>query len=446
MEYLKRKLDEQLNIWKRRQNHFPLLLTGANQTGKTSSTLHFVEHNYTNVIHIPFGHEPHYKDIFANGNDTSSILKLISLRNPRQELKDKETLIFFDEIEHFSDVCKCFKAFKEDGRYDIIAAGNLSNEEIQEIRTKSDNNLEHMTVDTLNFEEYLWAKGYKNSQIELYFDHIINNFPLSPIEIDVLTENFNEYILTGGFPEVILNVLDDTNTENTIEILNSIYSRCKDSIRAINKPKKAEKIINVLDSIPMFLSDKYKKFQVCKAIDGARNREYTAIYDWLQKKGYVNYCSAMTSPTYPIKENVNQGSFKLYMSDIGLLIASLNDETKQDLYENKNYKTANMALYESFVANELSRQGYDLSFYRNEKGTIEVEFIITDSSSLVPIEVKSLRKASASLKNLINKNEFLDVRYGIKLSESNIDFNGQYYTIPYALSFMIKRFINEMGY
>lgn len=446
MDYLKRKIDDQLNIWKRRQNHAPLLISGANQTGKTSTILHFAKENYTNVIHICFGKEPHYKDIFANGYNTNNILKLISLRNPKQELKENETLIIFDEIEYFLDASKCFKSFREEGRFDIIAAGTLSKEEIDIITINSDNNVENIPIDTFNFEEYLWSKGYKTSQIELYFEHIINNFPLSPIENSVLKENFNEYLLTGGFPEAILAKLEGKEYSDLYEIHNRIYSQHKKSIESINKPKTANKIIKILDSIPLFLEEKYKKFQIAKAIEGARNREYDKCYDWLEKRLFICKSDSMSLPAYPIDDYTNNNSFKLYLNDTGLLFSRLNEDKRLEICEKNKLKTGNMVLYENFVANELKKQGYNLNYYRNEKGTIEVEFMISDSSSIVPIEVKSKRSASASLKNLINKNDYPDIRYGIKLSDSNIDFNGQYYTIPFALTFMIKRFINEMGY
>ena len=111
--------------------------------------------------------------------------------------------------------------------------------------------------------------------------------------------------------------------------------------------------------------------------------------------------------------------------------------------DNKNFNTYKGALYESIVADMLVKQGYQLYFYKNEKGTIEMDFFVRDSDSLIPVEVKANDSATASLNKLITDDRFFDIRYGIKLANRNIGFNGKFYTIPYFLAFMLKRFLSE---
>ena len=91
----------------------------------------------------------------------------------------------------------------------------------------------------------------------------------------------------------------------------------------------------------------------------------------------------------------------------------------------------------------LVKQGYSLYFYRNEKGTVEMDFFVRDANSLIPVEVKAEDNATASLNALITKEKYGDIRYGIKLANKNIGFNGKFYTIPYFLTFMLKRFLSE---
>ena len=110
---------------------------------------------------------------------------------------------------------------------------------------------------------------------------------------------------------------------------------------------------------------------------------------------------------------------------------------------NKNFNTYKGAIYENIVGDMLTKQGYQLYFYRNEKGTLEMDFFVRDKDSLVPVEVKATDGATASLNNLIDKDKYSDVRYGIKLAEKNIGFNGKFYTFPYFLGFLLKRFLRD---
>ena len=147
----------------------------------------------------------------------------------------------------------------------------------------------------------------------------------------------------------------------------------------------------------------------------------------------------------PLKGNYNPNYYKLYFRDTGLLIGSLEDEVQKDLRDNKNFNTYKGALYESIVADMLVKQGYQLYFYKNEKSTVEMDFFVRDSNSLIPVEVKANDSATASLNKLIQSDKFSDIKYGIKLANKNIGWNGRFYTMPYFLTFLLKRFLSEVN-
>ena len=136
-------------------------------------------------------------------------------------------------------------------------------------------------------------------------------------------------------------------------------------------------------------------------------------------------------------------NFKLYFGDTGLLVGSLDDEAQEDIRFNKTFNTYKGALYENIVGDMLVKQGYKLYFYKNDKGTLEMDFFVRDSGSLVPIEVKAIDGATKSLNNLIDKEKYSDIGYGIKLGNKNIGFNGKFYTFPYFMAFLIKRLLRE---
>ena len=144
-----------------------------------------------------------------------------------------------------------------------------------------------------------------------------------------------------------------------------------------------------------------------------------------------------------MKGNYNPHNYKLYFGDTGLLIGSLDEEAQEDLRVNKNFNTYKGSIYENVVAEMLVKQGYQLYFYKNEKSTIEMDFMVRDSQSLVPIEVKANDQATISLNKMIKDDQYSDIHYGIKFANKNIGFNEYFYTFPYFLAFFLKRFLKD---
>lgn len=202
-------------------------------------------------------------------------------------------------------------------------------------------------------------------------------------------------------------------------------------------------ILNVYRKIPTFLGNENKKFQISKVEQGARSREYVGTIDWLNNAGIINVCYCMEKPELPLGGNYNPDNFRLFFRDTGLLIGSLDEEAQEDLRNNKNFNTYKGAIYENMVGDMLVKQGYKLYFYKNEKGTIEMDFFIRDKDYLIPVEVKATDGATVSLNKLIESEKYKDIKYGIKLGYKNIGFNGKFYTFPYFLTFLLKRYLKE---
>ena len=133
----------------------------------------------------------------------------------------------------------------------------------------------------------------------------------------------------------------------------------------------------------------------------------------------------------------------MYFADTGLLIGSLDEEVQEDLRNNENMNTYKGALYENIVGDMLVKSGYDLYFYRDDSRKLEMDFMVRDRTSLIPIEVKSNDNATISLNNLIDSDKYKDIKYGIKLCNKNIGFNGKFYTFPYFLTFLLKRYLKS---
>lgn len=443
MELLKRKIDIYLANWKSNPQRLPLIVKGARQIGKTASIENFAMNNYKSVVEINFVLQKHYKNIFDDGFDVDTILRNISLINPDFAFIPDETLIFFDELHACPNCATSLKAFKIDGRFDVICSGSLMGISYQEIESNSVGYKEDYEMYSMDFEEFLWAKGYKQEQIDTMYEKMLSITPLSNIEFDVMLENFREYMVLGGMPAIVNSFVQNKNYSGTLKMQKQILLDYEEDITKYAQGLDQGKILNVYRKIPVFLGKENKKFQISKVEKGARSREYVGTVDWLVSAGIVNLCYCMEQPELPLKGNYNPDNFKMYFGDAGLLIGSLDEEAQEDLRNNKNFNTYKGAIYENIVADMLVKQGYQLYFYRNDKGTIEMDFFVRDADSLIPVEVKANDGATISLNNLINKEKYADIRYGIKLGYKNIGFNGKFYTFPYFLTFLLKKFLKE---
>ena len=443
MELLKRKIDNYLIEWKQNPDRKPLIVKGARQIGKTESIRNFAKKYYQNEVYINFVLQKQYKDIFDDGFEVDSIIKNISLRNPDLEFVPGKTLIFFDELQDCVNCATSLKSFRLDKRYDVICSGSLMGINYQEIESNSVGNKEDYEMFSMDFEEFLWAKGYKEAQIDDLYQHMKTLTPFSNTELSVMLENFREYMIIGGMPEIVATFVKNKNYSGILKMQRQIIRDYEEDITKYAEGMDQARILNVYKKIPAFLGNENKKFQISKVESGARNREYGGTVDWLNNAGIINVCYCLEQPELPLRGNYNPDNYRVYFRDTGLLIGSLDEEAQEDLRNNKNFNTYKGAIYENIVGDMLVKAGYDLYFYKNEKGTIEMDFFVRDKDSLVPVEVKAIDGSTPSLNHLIESDKYQDIQYGIKLSSQNIGFNGKFYTFPYFLTFLLKRFLKE---
>jgi len=443
MTRLTRKIDKYLIDWKNDEHKLPLIVKGARQIGKTDSIENFGKNNYKNLVEINFALQKQYKSIFDNGYEVDKIIKNITLINPELTFEPQDTLIFFDEIQDCINAATSLKSFNIDGRFDIICSGSLMGINYKEIESNSVGNKQDYEMFSMDFEEFLWAKGYKENQIEDLYSYMIKGKPLPQLMYDVMLENFQEYMIIGGMPAIVNRFIEQKNYSGILNMQRQIILDYEEDITKYAGGLDKAKILNVYRKIPVFLGNENKKFQISKIEQNARSREYVGVIDWLINSGIINICYCLDKPELPLKGNYKLENYRLYFKDTGLLIGSLDNEAQEDLRNNKNFNTYKGAIYENIIGEMLVKSGYSLYFYKNEKGTIEMDYFIRDADSLIPVEVKSNDNSTISLNNLITKETYKDIKYGIKLCNKNIGFNGKFYTLPYFLTFLLKRFLKE---
>ena len=440
--YLKRKIDDFLLKWKADNDRKPLIVKGCRQIGKTESIRHFAKvAGYDSFIEINFVKDEKYKKIIVDGYTASAIIKNISLLDPSKRFIDGKTLIFFDEITEFPDIATSLKFFKEDGRFDVICSGSMLGVNYKKIESNSVGYKTDYEMYSLDFEEFLWAKGYKEDVIEDMLLHMKTFTPFNELEMSVYHGIFLDYVVLGGMPAVVKDYIQKGTFEGSLDTQHQLIVDYKEDIRKYAQGVDQTRILNVFNSIASQLAKENKKFQISKVEKNARFRDYRGCAEWLVDAGIVNACYCLNDVELPLSGNCDTDKFKLYFCDTGLLVSLLDEESQEDLRANKNLGVYKGALYENIVSEALVKTGYKLYYYKKENATLEEDFFIRSANNLIPVEVKAQGGRSKSLRTLISSDKYSDIAYGFKLSVNNIGYSEQIYTFPYFCTFLLKRFM-----
>lgn len=441
--YLRRKVDVFLSAWKADQKRKPLIIKGSRQVGKTASVLHFAEKNYESVIEINFVRDEKYKGIIADGYEAAAIIKNISLIDPTKKFIPNETLIFFDEITEFPEIATSLKFFSMDGRFDVICSGSMLGVNYRRIESNSVGYKKDYEMFSMDFEEFLWARGYEDSTVKDLFAHMKELRPFSPLEMQVYHSLFLDFCILGGMPAVVSEFIQRNTFEGSLDTQKQLIADYKEDIRKYAQGVDQTRILNVFNRVAPQLAMENKKFQISKVASGARFRDYRGCAEWLVDAGMVNVCYCLDFPELPLGGNYDPDTFKLYFADTGLLVSMLDDESQDDLRANKNLGVYKGALYENIVGEAFVKQGYKLYYYKRDDSTLEMDFFVRSARSLIPVEVKARNGKAKSMKTLIESEKYSDVHYGIKLSANNIGHENRIYTFPYFCAFLLKRLIKE---
>lgn len=441
MLYLKRKIDAFLAEWKANPDRKPLIVKGPRQVGKTESIKRFGDMNYQSVITINFVEEPKYKMITADGYKADDIIKNISRMDPSKRFVEGETLIFFDELQEFPEIATALKFFKIDGRFDVICSGSMLGINYRKIESNSVGYKSDYEMFSLDFEEFLWAKGYDDAFIEDMLEHMRNLTPFNEVQMSVCSSLFLDYCILGGMPAVVREFIVKGTFEGSLEVQRQLIADYKEDIRKYAEGIDQARILNVFNHIPAQLAKDNKKFQISKVVSGARFRDYRGCVEWLDDAGMVNICYCLNFPELPLQGNYDDTKYKIYFADSGLLVAMLDEEAQEDLRTNKNLGVYKGALYENVVGEALVKAGYKLYYYKRDDSTLEQDFFVRTASALIPVEVKAKNGTAKSMRTLISSEKYADIHCGIKFTGGNIGYSDDIYTFPYFCAFLLKRYL-----
>lgn len=191
---------------KKNPNHKPALIKGIRQSGKTHSIDSFIKKNYDVYIYLNFWTNPDLISVFDGELDADKIIRELSVKMPLPDLVEGRTAFFFDEVQDCPRALLSLKTNEKERRYDFIASGSylgVSGYVVGDNTPKPAGNVDEFDMRTLDFKEFLWAKGYKDEQIKILEDAFYARQPLSNSMHEAFTKLFREYLCVGGFPESI---------------------------------------------------------------------------------------------------------------------------------------------------------------------------------------------------------------------------------------------------
>lgn len=443
MTYLKRKIDAFLETWKHSPERLPLIVKGPRQVGKTESIEHFAQSHYESIVEINFVEEPKYRLIVEDGYSPDSVIRSISRLDPSKRFVPGKTLLFFDELQEFPDIATSLKFFKRDGRFDVICSGSMLGINYKKIESNSVGYKTDYEMRSLDFEEFLWAKGYDEHISHEMLSHLMELKPFSTLDMATFSNLFLDYCILGGMPAIVKSYILKNTFEGSLSAQRQLVQDYQEDIMKYAEGVDRTRILNVFNRIPTQLAQENKKFQISKVAKGARFKDYRGCIEWLEMAGMVNVCRCLNYPELPLKGNIDDSKYKLYFGDTGLLIAQLDDEASEDLRANKNLGVYKGALYESFVGEALTKAGMGLFYYKKENSTLEEDFFARTAHDLVPIEVKAKQGRTKSLRTLIASDAYPDILFGIKLCSGNVGESNGIFTFPYFCAFLMKKYLRE---
>ena len=442
---LKRKIESVLAEWRNSESKKPLVIKGIRQCGKTYIVRKFAEENYESVIYMNFILEPDKKTAFIGNIDVDTIILNLSALIPGSRFINGKTCIILDEIQECREARTALKSFQIDGRFDIIATGSLLG-----VRGygKSDKNAENgqdsipvgyetvVEMYPLDFEEFLWANGMNDKVIDSVKSCFEKETAVPEGIHNVMMELLYRYVIVGGLPEVVNKFLETKNIELIYQVQRNLIAEYEeDMIKYADDADKA-RIRECFESIPKQLARENKKFQYSVVRKGGRSSQYIGSIQWLEDAGLVRRCYNTQITELPLEGNSIKDCFKLYTTDIGLLVAMLYYGTQADILRGNllGYKGA---IFENLMADFLCKSGQKLYYFQKESG-LELDFLVRYKGECVVLEVKAKSGKAKSLKTVLKNKNVYHVNHAIKLGKYNVGREEEVFTIPLYMGFLIK--------
>ncbi|MBQ7184440.1 MAG: ATP-binding protein [Clostridia bacterium] len=443
---LRRHIDRWLTEWKENPEHKPALVRGVRQSGKTHSVRSFAEKNYNIVVYLNFWDRPDLCEVFDGQLDADTIIRELSVKMPMLELAEGSTVFLYDEVQECPRALLSLKTVQNEKRFDYIATGSylgVNGYVVSDDTPKPVGCTDEFDMRTLDFEEFLWAKGYGDRELSYIRDAFEARTALSGSMHSSFTALFREYLCVGGFPEAVCNYIRTNNIYTALQVTRRITRDLQDDFgrrrSKDNKPlfnaNEVARIRSAFSLIPSFLGKENKRYIVSKITGkGAKDAGKDAL-DYLKDTGVIIKVHNLNVPATPLSVNAISNQYKVFTTDIGMLVGMLEDGTTDAILSGTLGMGKGM-LYEALTADALYKRGGRLFFFAKESG-LELDFVINYLGDSTILEVKARNGNAKSAKTVMAHPEHYGKTQLIRIKDSNLGISEGILTIPHYMAHLL---------
>ena len=392
----KRKIYNELLQWKRTdEGRTAVLIQGARRVGKSTIAEEFATNEYETHILVDFAAcSTEIRDLFNDVSDLNRIFMRLQLVYG-VELKERKSVIIFDEVQLAPKARQAIKYLVKDGRYDYIETGSLISirKNVKDILIPSEEVKLHMCP--MDYEEFRWALG-DTTTIRLLQGCFHDKTSLGDATNRKLMRDFRLYMLVGGMPQAVVVYLETNNLEKVDSVKRSIITLYEDDFNKIDPTGNASKIFR---PIPAQLTSNANRYLAWSATDGTRNSALAEILSEIRESMVVNMAYHANDPSAGMALHQDPNKYKMFAGDTGLFVtlafwdSKFTDNTIYHKLLADKLSTDLGYVYENVVAQMLKASGHELYYYTFPTGSgkhnYEVDFLIADGDKVSPVEVKS---------------------------------------------------------
>lgn len=430
---MKRKITQQLVEWKNSSARKPLILNGARQVGKTFILREFGRENYKNTVYVNLESNGTVASMFNDDISPSKLIKYLEAETGERILPN-ETLIILDEIQSCERAVTSLKYFREEAPvYHIATAGSLLGVAINRNQTSFPvGKVNVIRLYPLDFEEFLTATGN-----DLLIDEITECYTqMSPINEGLhqkALDLYHDYLIIGGMPEAVKAFIETNSYIDASLVQSSIIDSYTADMAKYASNSEAVKIRACYNSIPAQLAKDNKKFQYKVVQKGGSSSIFGASLEWLKQAGVILECQRVDQGTMPLPVYADQTSFKIYMSDVGLLVNKSQMSVNTIITGESNIFMG--AVTENYIAQQLAAKNYPLYYWTVANSQAELDFVLQKNDKIYAIEVKKGEHVRSRSISVFKQKYSPD--YAIRFSQKNFGKTEEVISIPLYAAFLL---------
>ena len=392
---------EKLKQWKEKKNRKPLIIRGARQVGKTWLMKEFGRTCFKKMAYVNFDSNTRMRQVFEGDINIERLILAISAETG-VSIDSRDTLLIFDEVQEVPKALTALKYFCEEAsEYAIVAAGSLLGVAMHKGTSFPVGKVDFMDLYPLSFREFLCALG------EMRFVEILDSSDTDMVTMfkSKYIDRLREYYFVGGMPEVVQSYLDSKDFNQVREIQKNLLNDYQQDFSKHAEATLVSRLNLVWNSIPMQLAKENKKYIYGQVREGARAKDFELAIQWLMDCGLIHKVQRIKKPGLPLKAYLDLDAFKIYLLDIGLLMAMVDLDARVIIDGNRIFTEFKGALTEQYVLQQLIADlGIEAYYYSTEKSSGEIDFLLQGKSSILPLEVKAEENLRAkSLKAFCEK-------------------------------------------